>query len=381
MRRLVLSLAALCALAAAHASAQTPNAGQPKGVPNLFPVLIDMKWGYVDRTGKLVVEAKYDRAGPFGEGLAVVGRGLITEGFDKLPVRGNTVLIPNDPAGWKWEIIDESGVVVSKLKFNPGFPSDFSEGLALFGGGASSLYGYMDKSGEAVIRPRFTMAWSFREGLAAACVGENKCGLIDRAGRYVVRPVYAEIGSLSDGLAYVKNAAGLLGYVDKSGETVIAPQFAGPCGAGFSEGLAPAAYPGTKCGFINKLGHFVVEPQFDYADAFSDGRALVRIGGKWGYADTEGRLAIQPQFVEAYGFSEGLALVRTCGREPAAPDAETYYEPCRYGFIDKTGKFAIEPRLDAPEHFRGGLALVHMTGGPGYIDREGNFVWKPSPPR
>src|SRR3712207_4371836 len=104
MRRLVLSLAALCALAAAHASAQTPREGPAKGVRNLFPVLMGMKWGYVDRSGKLVVEAKYDSASQFGEGLAVVGRGLITEGFDKLKPRGNTVLIPNDPEGWKWEI-------------------------------------------------------------------------------------------------------------------------------------------------------------------------------------------------------------------------------------------------------------------------------------
>ena len=35
-------------------------------------MLVDDKWGYADKTGKLVIPAKFDRAEPFTHGLAQV---------------------------------------------------------------------------------------------------------------------------------------------------------------------------------------------------------------------------------------------------------------------------------------------------------------------
>jgi len=353
--------------------------GPPTGVRNLFPVLINTKWGYVDRSGKLVIEAKYIYAGEFSEGLAFVCRVPDTEGLEKAKPSGNSVAAPNGPKGLKWEVIDESDNVVAKLKPRRGYVNAFfSDGLAAFSGGRG-LYGYMDKSGETVIKPRFDGASPFREGLAAVCLDTMKCGLIDSTGKYVVRPVYMGTRPPSDGRAMVVNREGFMGYVDVSGEMVIAPQFAGLCGNGdFSEGLVSAAYPDTQCGFINKLGHFVIAQQFDYAGEFSDGLAPVKVDGKVGYVDREGVLVIEPQFCEVHGFSEGLAVAATCGYGPDSTEETTFYETFRRGFIDKTGKFVIEPQRVGPESFRGGLALVRTAGGLGYIDREGNFVWKPS---
>ncbi|HKG14325.1 MAG TPA: WG repeat-containing protein [Pyrinomonadaceae bacterium] len=188
--RLALSLAALCVLAAAPASAQMYFKGPPTGVRNLFPVLIGVKWGYVDRSGKLVIEAKYDYAGEFAEGLAFVfvGRGLITEGLDEVKPRDNTMVIPNDPDGRRWEIIDESGNVVAKLKPSPHYrDAFFSEGLAVLDGGRD-LYGYMDKSGKFVFGPRREeVPVSFRGGLALVHMAGGPA-YIDREGNFVWRP-------------------------------------------------------------------------------------------------------------------------------------------------------------------------------------------------
>ena len=63
-----------------------------------------------------------------------------------------------------------------------------------------------------------------------------------------------------------------------------------------------------------KTGTFVINPQFDYAEPFSDGLAVVRIGdfetGKDGFIDKTGTFVINPQFDDARSFSEGLARVR-----------------------------------------------------------------------
>lgn len=384
-RRLTLSLAALCALtfalAPAGASRQQEAGKKPNDGPR-YSAKSGWKSGYIDRTGKLVIEAKYDHTGEFSEGLAVVGHGYIFDGLDKIkPVGGNFVPIPTEPDGFKWEIIDESGKVVAKLNTNWNYMhSIFSEGLAPFQGDIATndkghLFGYMDKTGKTVIEPSFIFAWYFKDGLAPVCVENQKCGIIDRTGKFVVPPVYNETRQFSDGLALVRNAEWIASYVDKSGKVVFETQFGSLGGSDFTEGLAPAAF-GNKFGFIDKLGHFYIQPQFDWAGPFEEGLALVTYGGKMGYVDHEGKFAIPARFANARPFSEGLAAATTCTGVPSAARIYPDDEPCGYGYIDRTGKFVIEERFVSGEPFRGGLAQVYTHDGFGYIDREGNFLWK-----
>nr|WP_276603455.1 WG repeat-containing protein [Nannocystis pusilla] len=35
-------------------------------------VRVDHKWGFIDRTGRIVIEPIYEGAGPFGDGVACV---------------------------------------------------------------------------------------------------------------------------------------------------------------------------------------------------------------------------------------------------------------------------------------------------------------------
>jgi hypothetical protein len=85
------------------------------------------KYGYIDRTGKTVIEAKYDLTFHFSEGLAAV---LV---------------------GGKWGYIDTTG----KLTIQP-MPlmraEDFHHGLALVST-KDGKYGYIDKSGKYVWTP------------------------------------------------------------------------------------------------------------------------------------------------------------------------------------------------------------------------------------
>ena len=99
-----------------------------------------------------------------------------------------------------------------------------------------------------------------------------------------------------------------------------------------------------------------------------------------GYVDREGKFVIPPRFAAAYPFSEGLAAVTTCPGALGATRPETEDEPCGWSYIDRSGRVVIEKLFDGAEPFRGGLAQVYTREGIGYIDREGNFVWKPTRP-
>ncbi len=104
----------------------------------LFPVIEDGKWGFIDKTGKIVIKPKFDNAKLFSEGLAAI---LIVD---------------------KWGYIDRMGKIVFKPKFDEG--RNFSEGMACVK--IAGKWGYINKTGRIIIKPQFEDDGFFNEGLA-----------------------------------------------------------------------------------------------------------------------------------------------------------------------------------------------------------------------
>ena len=121
---------------------------------SLVPAQIGAKYGYADEAGTVVIQARFDGAMPFSEGLAAVRVG--------------------GPEGGRWGYIDGTGGFVIEPQFAGA--SFFSEGLAavtvddFFDG----KQGYVDRQGTIVIEPRFETAWPFADGIAAVCVARKK---------------------------------------------------------------------------------------------------------------------------------------------------------------------------------------------------------------
>ena len=102
------------------------------------------KVGYIDEAGKPGrSRAQFDLADPFSEGLAAVMR------------------------DHQWGYIDKTGKMVIPTTF--GLARPFSEGLAgvVVTHGTSGLYGYINPSGKFVIDPRYEAATPFGDGVAA----------------------------------------------------------------------------------------------------------------------------------------------------------------------------------------------------------------------
>ena len=86
-------------------------AGQKKQDANLFPVVVDGKVGYINRTGKVVIEPQFGFPKYCGGGPSYFSEGLATVGID-------------DKNGF----INRRGRVVIEPKFD--FVLGFSQGLA-----------------------------------------------------------------------------------------------------------------------------------------------------------------------------------------------------------------------------------------------------------
>ncbi|MGH7823627.1 MAG: WG repeat-containing protein [Candidatus Binatia bacterium] len=100
----------------------------------LAEVKLGNKWGYIDKTGKYVIDLQFDYAGAFREGLAVV----LVDG--------------------KEGYIDRAGRFVIKPQFDYK-TLGFSEGFAVVRIGKK--YGYIDNWGKYVINPQFDETWGF----------------------------------------------------------------------------------------------------------------------------------------------------------------------------------------------------------------------------
>jgi len=180
----------------------------------------------------------------------------------------------------KWGFINKKGKVIIEPQFDR--VTIFSEGLA--GVGIGDKNGYVNKEGKIIIEPQFFLAYEFSEGMAPVHdKNYTEGGYINKEGKVVIDIQYTVTQPFSEGLAAVskgKTADRKYGYINKEGKVVIDIQF--DYLSSFHEGLA-VQKKGDKDGFIDKDGKFVIEPIFEDARSFSEGLAAVKKDGKWGY--------------------------------------------------------------------------------------------------
>ena len=283
----------------------------------------------------------------------------------------------------KFGYIDKTGDFVIPPRFDD-LCYEYSEGLAAVN--VEGKYGFIDKNGDFVIPPQFECVFPFAHGIAAVLI-EEKYGYIDKSGKIVIPPTFEEVDEFSEGLAYAKTAT-QEGYIDPTGAWALIPPPRYNCGHSFCDGLTRidlceeeeldededtdecgCACEGYCEGYIDKTGAIVIPPQFRDTYDFSEGLAYVETeDGGYVFIDTKGNVALKFDFDYdtrwCHSFSEGVVAVRIEGK---------------YGYADKTGQIVIAPQFDEAYRFREGLAGVRFRGRWGFIDKNAEWVIEPKP--
>ena len=313
----------------------------------LYPVLLNGEWGYINKEGVMMIEPRFQTAYEFSDGRAAVRE------------------------DWRWKYIDSNGEDAIDTYFQE--ITTFSEGKAAVR--IDGRWGYINTNGDIIINPRFRDAFPFSNGRAfirtidyrdflyiddkgneiqsltspeefnylddnqffnerALVLDDDLYGYIDLQGNTVIDLKYSEALSFSDNLAAVL-VSNRWGFVDRTGTLAISPQFVS---AGkFSDGLAPARKSSNSYGFIDKTGGFVISEQFDVVRSFSEERAAVLVGDKWTFVDKTGTQITSPQFDEVDDFQNGLARVTmyTFNEENELEEL--------FGYITPAGKYVWYP--------------------------------------
>jgi hypothetical protein len=367
---------ALCSVSANSETVRNPS--KRAGAGPLFQIMRQNKWGFMDRTGRIVIAPSFTDERDFFHGLAAV-----------LMENGN------------WGYINPSG----KFAIEPRFDEvrDFLEELAPVRIGRK--WGYIDTAGRMVIEPQYQSAGEFHEGLArvhvwskVACTNGTftsddapfyafhlleddlsdlpgcfptggKFGYIDKTGKVIVTPRFFIAQDFSEGLAAIRveeSPESKFGYIDRTGKIVIPARF--NQGGPFSEGLAAVETSARVVGnhvvdiawrFIDKTGTLKISDKYNFVGRFSEGLARVanRLGVSVGYVDHDGKMVIPAVYTQVWDFSEGLAAV--CS------------EGCFY--IDRTGTPVIR-KYGAWWPFSDGLTVIGSYPPQSYIDRTGRVI-------
>lgn len=303
----------------------------------LMAVLMDTKdlnlgklWGYMDTTGKIVIEPQYREAGDFHEGVAYV-KDTYSNEVKIIDKTGRVV-------------IDSKDLISETVSMSVYYSSatDCSEGLIGFNDSIDGCTNFYDIDKNFVVGNSEEIAmWlnPFSEGVSCGAFYNSKdkthkAGFIDKTGKitYSANNIWFRLPGFDQGLA-------LAGDVD-SNEV-------------------------PKCGFIDKSGSYAIPPKFDNVfvkygyKAFFDGLAVVSINGKWGAIDKTGEFVISPIWDEMYLFTEGVAKVK---------------KDNKWGAINTKGELIVKPVYDNLTNFSNGIALAEKNHKQYWINKRGDYL-------
>jgi hypothetical protein len=216
-----------------------------------------------------------------------------------------------------WGYINESGEEMIKPSFEEA--SLFHDGLAFVA--SRGKYGYINKSGKLVIGYQFDDAESFHNSAAVVQV-DTLYGLIDKSGGFLIQPSYEELTDVSEDI-YMGVKDDLSGYVKRNGDTLT--------------------------GFV-----------FDVANEFRDGYAIVSNDEKYGLVNTGGGFNIEPLFDDLVFIGKGLLKAMT--------------EEELWGIVNVQGDTVFPFSCDAIGDFSEHRAMIVRNGKCGYINEEGAII-------
>ena len=190
----------------------------------------------------------------------------------------------------------------------------FSEGVAcVYDKG--TLH-FIDHKGKALMGKVFPYTpriddYCFHNGLCQMLGDNNRIGLIDNQGNWAVEPEYYQMSYDTKGFWLVQDREWNYGLLDAKGQLLLPIEYDNSGYRAeayrYHDGLA-LIEKDKRYGYCDMEGRPVIWPCFESAYQFTDGLAPVKLG-QWGYLDTKGDFFISPIFDMASPFEYGRSEV------------------------------------------------------------------------
>ena len=316
----------------------------------LFPVLKNGKWGYMNLKGGLMVPAEYDDAGPFQDGLAVVSK--------------------EDLFG----IIDKKNQRIVDFQYNEIL--EFVNNLAIVK--KEDLYGVINRAGKLIfplIYEDISIAKNdvyetlkegethyFRGDYSPVLYTEEELPLTFSEKMASVHPEFEVIGELdrASNRAVVK-VAGQLNYIDSTGKLMLVTAM-----EWFSDAANLASYQGAyavfrkkeKYGLMDITGKMVQKNVYEASGPFT-GYWPVRDKGNWALLDVKGKVILPFEYSFIRYFDDLGYLIEKGGL---------------FGLLNSSAKMLLPVSFATIKNFDTQYFLVSLNEKYGLYSKEGKEV-------
>ena len=350
-----------------------------------FIYVKDAKWGYIDSTGILHSDFRYDFATNYSNGRAMVCNegawGMIDEigneiikplydNIDFLPKSDRKLFFISQNIHLKGALDDHSKIIVpvnyTKIR-------SFKDNLIA----VRNIYrrwGFVNRSAQEVIPATFRQANDFSEGLAVV-YHQSKWGAINSDGAFEIEPIYSQMGNFKEGKAWVRLKNGKKGYINKDGAVLFAGAYSKL--TDFKDSVARVYIRKKGWGLIDVQGNYILKPQkrFSRIEPFNDyGIAKVKIGNKYRLINREGKFLGKQSYGTIRPFVEGYAVIR----KQAMSGFHLGKRNLNYTFIDTLGQIIGQEEYRQLKPFSEGRAAYRNKEGKwGYLNYKGEAVVNP----
>jgi hypothetical protein len=211
----------------------------------------------------------------------------------------------------RWGYRNKKGDIVVNPQFYLAFP--FYQGRAQVKN-KDGKYGLIDADGKLVVPYQFQKALVGINDQGISIAGnKDEFGLIDAQGKYLINPQFKAIYFGPDN-TFVVHDGERWGLIDQQGKFLFNPQFkfVFPAFSSNTQDQTKDLIPvqqGDNWGYANAEGKLVINPQFDQALPFYNGRAFVQSSDEWGIIGTDGKYLVNPQFKEVLGMAPGKSVI------------------------------------------------------------------------
>lgn len=280
----------------------------------------------------------------------------------------------------KTGFIDSTGKVIIQPQFIEA--GEFSEGLASARTGGK--YGFINATGKFTIQPQFDYATEFHDGLALVYGGEGKAFFIDMSGKNAFDANFWEVSPFRNGRAMVRSKSGKYGAIDKQGKLFIDTIYEDlqPFRDGMSIGVIEYGRP-AKTQVIDSLGKTVIPPgKYNNILSYDNGCFMAYTkNNKLAFVKPDGKVISSVPLKENMGYGSrmrcGLMDIRRSDTQKEEY-GERYYTDFYAGFMDMNGKIKIiDTSYRSVSLFSENRAFAETKDGLHYIiDTKGNKVGK-----
>lgn len=266
------------------------------------------KYGLIDKSGEILVQPTFDdarnvpvengRFSPWFEKFSTLEDEFFkSSGLLQAYDQQRDVSLVRGLASFEWNLVSGAGDVIARLPKHYKFIDrrfDTEGRIRFLPDAKAPGYGMIDTSGRVVVSSRYVQLSVFSNGLAAAELLPNlqrfnpgsttlfKTGYINKSEQWIIEPRWRNATAFSEGLAGVEDPdTEKWGFIDTAGNLAIDYRFD-----------RVDSYIGGERG------------------AFVEGRAGVCVDDKWGYIDKTGRYIVRPMFREIEPFAGGVARVK-----------------------------------------------------------------------